>query len=166
MERIDPRIGWLGTTPPRTDDKKTSKKTDTAKTRSFDRLLNQEAEKTANSQGLTAGQAAEEAELEQLLDDVHTSGAELTRLPSPENIQTYKRKIARFLQLIVAESFEVTEKTAWRKKDNAKIKHVLIQRINEKLDKLAAFVLQNQKDKLEIFRRTDELYGLLIDLKS
>ena len=39
------------------------------------------------------------------------------------------------------------------------------QDVDEKLEKLGAYVLQNQKDRLEILRKVDELHGLLIDLR-
>lgn len=166
MDPLDPRIGVFNRPLQPGDPKKSQKKDETGKTKSFGRVLGQEKEKIDQDLRLQNAGQATEAEIEGLLDEVHEAGNELARLPSPENIQDYKRKIARFLQVIVAESFTTSEKTAWRKRDNVKVKHVLVQRINEKLDRLAAYVLQNQKDKLEILRRTDELHGLLVDLKS
>ena len=43
-------------------------------------------------------------------------------------------------------------------------KSYLLHVIDEKLERLGAYVLQNQKDKLEILRKVDELHGLLVDL--
>jgi uncharacterized protein YaaR (DUF327 family) len=46
-----------------------------------------------------------------------------------------------------------------------KPKYALLQVINDKLDKLGAYVLSNQKDHLEILSKVDELNGLLVDLR-
>ena len=111
------------------------------------------------------GVAPSEAELETLLDSVHLAGQELARYPSPENVLAYKKSVGRFIQLIVASSLELTEVEGRMRKDMKKPKYALLQVINDKLDKLGAYVLSNQKDHLEILSKVDELNGLLVDLR-
>lgn len=106
-----------------------------------------------------------EAQLEQLLDDVYASGQELAVNPNPENVIAYKKAVGRFVKQIVAASVELTETEGRIRKDMKKPRYAVLHIIDEKLEKLGAFVLQNQKEKLEILRRVDELHGLLIDLK-
>ena len=111
------------------------------------------------------GAAPTEAELEALLDTVHLAGQDLARYPSPENVLAYKKSVGRFVRLIVSGSLELTEVEGRMRKDLKKPKYALLQVINEKLDKLGAYVLSNQKDHLEILRKVDELNGLLVDLR-
>jgi len=104
--------------------------------------------------------------VESLLDDVYAMGQELAQNPSPEHVLSYKKAVARFIRVIVDGSVDVIETEGRLRKDMKKPKYAVLHVIDEKLDKLGAYVLQNQRDKLEILRRVDELHGLLIDLKK
>jgi len=107
-----------------------------------------------------------DAQLEKMLDDVYASGQDLASNPSPENVIAYKKAVGRFVKQIVAASVELTETEGRLRKDMKKPRYAVLHVIDDKLEKLGAYVLQNQKDKLEILRRVDELHGLLIDLKQ
>jgi len=117
------------------------------------------AESTAGVPG------ADGAALEVLLDEVYASGQDLARNPSPENIVAYKKAVGRFIRQVVDGSLEIAETEGRLRKDMKKPKYALLHVIDEKLEKLGAYVLSNQKDKLEILRKVDELHGLLVDLK-
>jgi hypothetical protein len=112
-----------------------------------------------------AGAAASEAALEALLDDVYTTGQELARNPNPENIVLYKKAVGRFIRQVIDGSVEIAETEGRMRKDMKKPKYALLHVVDEKLEKLGAYVLSNQKDKLEILRKVDELHGLLVDLR-
>lgn len=166
MDKIDPRTG-LFAPKTRTEDPKTRKKVQSPPVRAFSRFLT-DAELAASPEAdgvFRSGELSESA-IETLLDEVHEAGAALAKIPSPEHIHQYKNKVGRFIRMIVGEALEVEEKTGRIKKDGSRPKYTLVKVINEKLDKLGAFVLQNQKDKLEILKRIDELNGLLVDLRS
>jgi uncharacterized protein YaaR (DUF327 family) len=106
-----------------------------------------------------------EAAVESLLDEVYALGQDLARNPSPENIVLYKKAVARFIRLVVDGSVELMETEGRLRKDMKKPKYALLHVVDEKLEKLGAYVLSNQKDKLEILRKVDELHGLLVDLR-
>ena len=108
---------------------------------------------------------ASEKALEVLLDEVYASGQELSYNPSPENVVAYKKAVARFIRQVIDGSVELSETEGRLRKDMKKPKYALLHVIDEKLEKLGAYVLQNQKDKLEILRKVDELHGLLVDLR-
>ena len=111
-----------------------------------------------------ADQASGQA-LEVLLDAVYASGQELSYNPSPENVVAYKKAVGRFIRQVIDGSVELSETEGRLRKDMKKPKYALLHVIDEKLEKLGAYVLQNQKDKLEILRKVDELHGLLVDLR-
>jgi uncharacterized protein YaaR (DUF327 family) len=164
------RIGGLGSPQPflpRKEDpstKKGRKSPETTKT-GFLGFLGRAA--TPEPTEATAGTDAAGAEnaLEGLLDEVYASGQDLARNPSPENIVAYKKAVGRFIRQVVDGSLEIAETEGRLRKDMKKPKYALLHVIDEKLEKLGAYVLSNQKDKLEILRKVDELHGLLVDLK-
>ena len=106
-----------------------------------------------------------EAALEGLLDQVYATGQDLARNPSPENVLAYKKAVGLFIRQVVDGSVELTETEGRIRKDMKKPKYAVLHVIDEKLEKLGAYVLQNQKDRLEILRKVDELHGLLVDLR-
>lgn len=106
-----------------------------------------------------------EAELAALLDQVYEAGQDLARNPHPESVVRYKTLVGRFIRVVVDGSVEIAATEGRLRKDMKKPKYALLHVVDEKLDKLGAYVLQNQKDHLEILRRVDELHGLLVDLR-
>lgn len=106
-----------------------------------------------------------DAEVETLLDEVYSTGQELGRNPSPENVVAYKKAVGRFIRQVVDGSVELVETEGRMRKDMKKPKYALLHVVDEKLEKLGAYVLSNQRDKLEILRKVDELHGLLVDLR-
>jgi uncharacterized protein YaaR (DUF327 family) len=150
---------------PRKDDAalKGRKTTSTGKTGFFG-LLNRAEDKIGDAP--TASGPESDAQLEGLLDDVYATGQQLAANPSPENVIAYKKAVGRFVRQIVSASVELTETEGRLRKDMKKPRYAVLHVIDDKLDKLGAYVLQNQKDKLEILRRVDELHGLLVDLKQ
>lgn len=148
---------------PKRPEKKT-KKTQTAAKTSFRKTLDALDE---TSEAAQLAQAAEQdTDLEVLLDEVHEAGHELLRYPGPENVQLYKEKIRRFIKMIVERSIVMTEVEGRLRKDMKRPKYALLQVIDEKLEQLGAYILSEQKEKLEILRRVDELYGLIVDLRQ
>lgn len=163
------RIGGLGPSQPflpRKEDpaaKKGRRAAEPAKSGFLGFLNRVEPEAGTLSPAATAQEA--EAALEVLLDQVYASGQELARNPSPENIVVYKKAVGRFIRQVVDGSVELAETEGRMRKDMKKPKYALLHVVDEKLEKLGAYVLQNQKDRLEILRKVDELHGLLVDLR-
>ena len=128
-------------------------------------LLNHTEPSETDAAGSAEG-SEHEAQLEGLLDEVYATGQQLAANPSPENVIAYKKAVGRFVRQIVSASVELTETEGRLRKDMKKPRYAVLHVIDDKLEKLGAYVLQNQKDKLEILRRVDELHGLLVDLKQ
>jgi uncharacterized protein YaaR (DUF327 family) len=103
--------------------------------------------------------------LESLLDEVHETGDRLKENPSVDLVQAYKKAVRDFVHYVVERSFAVEQKTSGRNilKRNA---YFRVSVIDESLEKLAAEILRNQRDNLEILRRVDEINGMLVDLFS
>ena len=121
--------------------------------------------KASEGAGSLASGDFSQAALEDLLDGVHETGDKLKENPSVDLVQAYKKAVRDCVHYVVERSFAVEQKTSGRSilKRNA---YFRVSVIDESLEKLAAEILRNQRDNLEILRRVDEINGMLVDLLS
>jgi uncharacterized protein YaaR (DUF327 family) len=104
-----------------------------------------------------------QADLEKLLDAVHESGDRLKENPTVDLVQAYKKAVRDFVHYAVERSYSLERKESGRNILKRNI-YFRIEVIDESLEKLAAEILRNQRDKLEILRRVDEINGMIVDL--
>lgn len=104
-------------------------------------------------------------DLEELLDEIHEAGEALKEVPTLENVKNYKGSVSRFLKFVVKNSLK-TETTAGANFNPLKKqkRYTIIKVVDEKLERLAAGVLQNQSDKLYILEKIEEINGLIVNL--
>ncbi len=103
--------------------------------------------------------------LDALLDEVHEAGDRLKENPTVDLVQAYKKAVRDFLHYVVERSFAVEQKTSGRNILKRNV-YFRVSVIDGALEKLAAEILRNQRDNLEILRRVDEINGMLVDLFS
>ena len=103
--------------------------------------------------------------LEDLLDNIHEAGEALKELPTLQNVKNYKTSVSKFLKFVVKNSLEA-ETSAGSNFNPLKKqkKYTIIRIVDEKLERLAAGVLQNQSDKLNILEKIEEINGLIVNL--
>ncbi|MBN2509866.1 MAG: YaaR family protein [Spirochaetales bacterium] len=107
------------------------------------------------------------ASLEELLDAVHIEGERLAEKPVYSQIVSYKKAVGDFLRYVISNGLELkavegTRLSIFKKQK----KYIIIHSINERLDRLAAGILQNQLKQLDILARVEEIQGLVVDLLS
>jgi uncharacterized protein YaaR (DUF327 family) len=86
---------------------------------------------------------------------------------STEYFMVYKAAVTNFMKFVVKRNYELgSSKRKWRSRKWDDDSYHVIRVIDEKLDRLAAEVLTNQKDKLSLLAKIDEINGLLVDLLS
>jgi uncharacterized protein len=123
-------------------------------------------ETKGGSEAGTVGSAEfSQADLEGLLDEVHQAGDKLKENPNVELVQAYKKAVRDFVHYVVDRSFAVEQKTSGRSILKRNV-YFRVSVIDKSLEKLAAEILRNQRDNLEILRRVDEINGMLVDLLS
>ena len=105
--------------------------------------------------------------LEELLDTIHTAGEQLTEKPVYSNITAYKKAVGDFLRYVVSNGLEIeTVEGARLSIFKKQKKYIIIHSINERLDRLAAGILQSQLKQLDILAKVEEIQGLVVDLLS
>ena len=108
-----------------------------------------------------------EADLEALVDEVHSRGESLKEKPTYENIRVYKEAVRKFLSYVIENTLEVETKEGARFNPMKKQRrYTIIKSIDEKLERLASGIMQSQVAQLEILRRVEEINGLVVDLLS
>ena len=113
---------------------------------------------------------SEEA-LQELLDDVRSTGDDLKNRPFPEEILRYKQAVRNFLHYVVENSYELEKLEGLKKKVSSRgetewraaVYHQ-VKVVDQKLDRLAVEILSKQISQLDLKSRVDEITGLLVDL--
>ncbi|MCF7928940.1 MAG: YaaR family protein [Spirochaetales bacterium] len=163
MDPID-HVGGSGYYRPREGKRKKSEKPKWKPSIFSSRL--EEAELTEAEKadaGLNASAIDSHAPVEQMLDEVHSLGERLKGNPTITEIREYKKAVRSFMRYVLARSFEVEQKRSSLNPLKAK-KHTLVRVIDKKLDELAEGILQNQRRQLDLLKKIEEIYGLLVDL--
>lgn len=78
----------------------------------------------------------------------------------------YKQAVRRFIKLIIAACYKLEVSSGQQPPREGQKIHIQIRVIDGRLEKLASQIMHSQKDELEILRRVDEIYGLLVDLRQ
>lgn len=162
MERIDFPGGFF-LVPQKPVEKREKKRIKTTSFFSFLSTETEEGERTAEISPSLLNAEQLYAQLEETLDRVHQLGERLKNDPTLSGVKEYKDAVRNFLRLIVKGCYRIDEKTSSKGILNRK-KYTQIRVIDEKLERLAAEVMQGQREQLEILKRVDEIYGALVDL--
>lgn len=108
---------------------------------------------------------SEDLSLEEMLDEIHESGDRLKDSPSLANVMDYKQAVRNFMHHVVTAGLAAETREGARFNPLKKQKRfTIIKIIDEKLERLAAGILQNQRSRLDLLSSIDEINGLLVDL--
>lgn len=102
--------------------------------------------------------------LQYLIDTVYSAGDKLKKEPYTDEFKNYKKALSQFMAFVVQNSYEVEEHE--RRRGAKRQIFTLVQVINTKLDELAANILYNQADQLQILAKIEEINGILVDCFS
>lgn len=101
-------------------------------------------------------------DLKSLADLVGELGESLSKEPSPESFNKYKKHIRLFIKLVM-DNLEVkvvrTQITLFKAKER-----MTVETIDDNLSQIAQLILKNEKDRLNYLKLTNNIRGLLIDL--
>ena len=168
MAKIDLPDNLLSGLVPGLSGQKPREKRKIDKGKSVFHSLLRSAEETEDGEtraGSIADAPYSQAELEDLLDEVHGLGEDLKRGPNPDAVVAYKLAVRNFVHYVVERTYKLEEKTSGTNILKRK-KYVVLNVIDGKLERLGAEILSAQRDQLEILRKVDEIYGILVDLLS
>ncbi|ANF33737.1 UDP-N-acetylenolpyruvoylglucosamine reductase [Borrelia turicatae] len=102
--------------------------------------------------------------IKDMLDKINDVGEKLLSEPSRQNVIFYKKTIGEFLSIVLSFSISLKEQKGGNSGELKRPKYRIIRIINEKLDRLAYSVLQNQVSQIKLLSSIEEIQGLLINL--
>lgn len=149
-------------------EKKGKKKNEkTGKTRkSFSSIL-KSAENSAVFEPLSSVSSEEHEKLEEILDNLYQLGESLKNEQTISSLKKYRESIKHFFKYVVNNGIEAEKVAGIRNPRTMEQKqYTLIRVVDSKLEKLAVYILNSQKNQIDILKGVDEIYGLLIDLTS
>lgn len=97
------------------------------------------------------------------LDQIHRLGERLSKEQTWSVLQEYREAVRAFLRSVAAGATDVEEHVSGTNILNRK-RFTLIRTVDQKLERLAAGMLQTQQSQIELLRRVEEIQGLLVDL--
>jgi uncharacterized protein YaaR (DUF327 family) len=143
----------------------------------FQRLFEEFRAKTADELGPVSDMPVSEETVNMLMDQVRGAGDVLRDRPFPDEIIRYKQAVRNFMYYVVENCYTVEHEKGIPKflkpgykgqrgtqESQVQARYTKIQVIDKKLEDLAAQLLADQKDKLKLAARLEEINGLLIDL--
>ena len=147
-------------------DKKKVKKKESSAVSFLSALTRVDDASVAGSAGEVSLRESGGNDLEQLLDDLHQLAERLKQAPTMTAVLEYKRSVKEFLRYVVSHALEIEEREGVKFANPLKKqkKYTMIKVIDQKVEQLAAGVLQNQRSQLDMLKAVDEIYGLLVDL--
>lgn len=119
---------------------------------------------------LLTSREVEDASIEELLDNIHEAGEKLIEKPFISSIKEYKNAVRKFIGYIVNNAYEAETDIQTRRflKNGMPVldekKWVKVKVVDEKLEKLASYIVQSQGSQLTILKKIEEIEGILIDL--
>lgn len=105
-----------------------------------------------------------DAEVAELLDSVFEAGDKLKGYTDLGSLRAYKDAVRRFISVVVKRGIDVEQQQSGASVVKRK-RYSLIRVIDEKLERLAAAMISNQRKQMELLAKIDEINGLIVDLK-
>ncbi|BCJ87438.1 YaaR family protein [Effusibacillus dendaii] len=105
------------------------------------------------------------SELDKLLQSIDQLGKELAKQRSWRAMMQYKERIRIFLEEVVKTGYGIKEKQGFDRRGRVKL-YKIISELDDLMAQLAAEVLSEEKDELEILAKIGDIRGLLVNLYS
>ena len=96
-------------------------------------------------------------------DEIAKQGKKLADRVDIKELRTYKRMISDFLDEAVGNSRKFSKQSFLDRRGRHKV-YAVIKKVNEELDELTKEVLSEEKDRIMILKRLDDIKGLILDI--
>ncbi|MBU7007745.1 YaaR family protein [Phosphitispora fastidiosa] len=104
-------------------------------------------------------------QLGNLLSDIEKQGRVLGGTLNIRDLKKYKDLIQKFLDYAVNKMYQMREQHGWDRRGRHKV-YSMVETVNKEMESLTQMLLSEQKDKIAVLAKVDEIRGLLIDIYS
>lgn len=101
--------------------------------------------------------------LESLFSDIEKQGQVLGDSLNLKELKKYKDLVQKFLDYAVNTMYHLKEQQGWDRGGRYKV-YTTVETVNKNLEQLTGMLMSEQKDKISILSKVDEIRGLLIDI--
>ncbi|MBN1897897.1 MAG: YaaR family protein [Spirochaetes bacterium] len=102
-------------------------------------------------------------ELDQLLEEIDSAGREFAHTPTLETLRKYKSLVKGFLETVIKKIYKIKEKMGRKYWLKQKV-YIVIEKINDRLEKLTNYILKKEAEHIDLLATLDEIRGLLVDM--
>lgn len=100
-----------------------------------------------------------------MLEEISAQGKKIAKHMDVKDMRHYRELIKEFMNEIVSRSHKFSRENFLDKKGRHRV-YTMIKLVDKNLDDLAAELIKDEKDHLQILTRIDEIRGLLLDILS
>lgn len=101
--------------------------------------------------------------LSTMMEDIIQQGNKLSRRMDVKDLQEYRKLIKEFINEIAAHTHEFSRENFLDRKGRHRV-YGIVKKINQTLDELAEELLAEEKDRISILNKIDEIRGLILDI--
>ncbi len=102
--------------------------------------------------------------LDGLLNDITVTGKKLSEHMDMNDLKKYRSLIAEFMSEVVTNSHEFSRENFLDSRGRHRV-YGIVKKVDDNIDELAQELLKEESSTLAILEKTDEIRGLLLDLK-
>lgn len=104
-----------------------------------------------------------QARLNAMLEEITAHGKKLAKRMDLRDMKYYRQLIRGFLNEIVNRSHKFSRENFLDRKGRHRV-YTMIKLVDQNLDELAAELIKDEKDHIQILNKIDEIRGLLLDI--
>ena len=104
-----------------------------------------------------------QAHLSLMMEEITQQGNKLSRRMDVKDLQEYRKLIREFMNEIAAHTHEFSRENFLDRKGRHRV-YGIVKKINQTLDELAEELLSEEKDRISILSKIDEIRGLILDV--
>lgn len=104
-----------------------------------------------------------QAHLSLMMEEITQQGNKLSRRMDVKDLQEYRKLIKEFINEIAAHTHEFSRENFLDRKGRHRV-YGIVKKINQTLDDLAEEFLSEEKDRISILSKIDEIRGLILDI--
>lgn len=104
-----------------------------------------------------------QARLSLLMEDIIQQGKKLSKHMDVRDMKKYRQLIKDFMNEIVNRSHKFSRENFLDRRGRHRV-YGMIKLIDQNLDELAAELIKEEKDNIEILNKIDEIRGILLDI--
>lgn len=104
-----------------------------------------------------------QAQLSLMMEDIVQQGNRLSKRMDIRDMKEYRRLIRNFMNEIASHTHEFSRENFLDKKGRHRV-YGIVKKINQTLEELAEEFLSEEKDRISILSKIDEIKGLILDI--